>query len=649
MLGTAMLTFISFWRAAAIVLCDMASTAWYIGGISERAIGPAAPWFILAVMSFSACMLAVYVEASSMFVRGGVFKVVRRTMGPHLAKVAVSALMFTYILTGAISAVAAGQYLAGLINTTLPLARVPWQVPPDAFSVLFGIAAVLYVWRENLHGIEESSEKALQIMKLVGLMGAVLLVWGGYSWWTRGHRLPAFELRFSAEALGWFEHTDWPHRFAALGLAIGLGHAFLGMSGLETLAQVYREMEAPKLSNLKKSAVVIFVSAFTLTTMVSFFSSALIPDEIRVEKYADNLLSGLALSLAGPLWAQMLLQAFVVLVGVLILIGAVNTAIVGSNGVLNRLAEDGVMPDWFRWLHPRYGTTHRMIHLTCALMAVLILACRGDLYFLGEAYAFGIVWSFVFMAGAVIVLRFKDKSPREWMVPLNLRLGGTQFPVGLGAVFLVLLTVALVNLVTKRVATISGLFFTGAFWLLFTLAERLNSGKAARGDHEKLNLVNEDEVADAKKHLDRPQTTLVAVRDHSGLIPLQKALESYDPETTELVVLYCKIQKGLGFGGEISSLGPEENLLFSRVIAMAEKHGKTVVPMLLVSNDPFYAISHTAQEIGATEVVMGVSGRVSMETLLERLAMTMGAVQTAAANPIKFRIVGEGKEMTVEF
>ena len=48
-----MLSFISFWRAAGIVLNDLASSAFYAGGIAEAAIGNAAPWFILAVMLFS--------------------------------------------------------------------------------------------------------------------------------------------------------------------------------------------------------------------------------------------------------------------------------------------------------------------------------------------------------------------------------------------------------------------------------------------------------------------------------------------------------------------------------------------------------------------------------------------------------------------
>src|SRR4029077_16713541 len=113
---TAMLTFISFWRAAAIVLNDLASSAYYAGGESESFIGKSAPWFILAVMLFSYCVRAVYVESCSMFVRGGVYRVVKEALGGTLAKFSVSALMFDYVLTGPISGVSAGQYLAGLLN-----------------------------------------------------------------------------------------------------------------------------------------------------------------------------------------------------------------------------------------------------------------------------------------------------------------------------------------------------------------------------------------------------------------------------------------------------------------------------------------------------------------------------------------------------
>src|SRR5512140_2192413 len=110
---TVFLSFISFWRAAAIVLNDLGSSAFYAGGIAEQAVGKSAPWLIIAVMLFSFAVRAVYVESCSMFVRGGVYRIVKEALGGTLAKMAVSALMFDYILTGPISGVSAGQYIAG--------------------------------------------------------------------------------------------------------------------------------------------------------------------------------------------------------------------------------------------------------------------------------------------------------------------------------------------------------------------------------------------------------------------------------------------------------------------------------------------------------------------------------------------------------
>src|SRR6266704_3026539 len=112
---TVALSFISFWRGAAIVLSDLASSSFYAGGIAEQAIGPSAPWFVLAVMLFSFAVRSVYLESCSMFVRGGVYVVVRDSMGHFMAKLSVSALIFDYILTGPISAVSAGQYLGALL------------------------------------------------------------------------------------------------------------------------------------------------------------------------------------------------------------------------------------------------------------------------------------------------------------------------------------------------------------------------------------------------------------------------------------------------------------------------------------------------------------------------------------------------------
>src|SRR5919109_4562646 len=147
-----MLTFISFWRAAAIVLNDLGSSAFYVGGIAEQAVGPAAPWFILAVMLFSYAVRLVYVESCTMFTRGGVYRVVKEAMGGTLAKLSVSALMFDYILTGPISGVSADQYIVGLMAQTMTYLGYPWHPEKATINTLAAGGAFVitgyFLWRQ---------------------------------------------------------------------------------------------------------------------------------------------------------------------------------------------------------------------------------------------------------------------------------------------------------------------------------------------------------------------------------------------------------------------------------------------------------------------------------------------------------------------
>src|SRR5208282_5852217 len=234
---TVMLSFISFWRAAAIVLSDLASSAYYVGGIAETAIGKSAPWFILGIMLFSYAVRAAYIESCSMFVRGGVYRVVREAMGATYAKFSVSALMFDYVLTGPISGVSAGLYLAGLLNELLHYFHLPFDLPVNFTAALFAALVTIYFWWENIKGIPESSEKALRIMYVTTVMVVLMLGWCGYTLWVRGAHLPPLprlsNLVYSDDALGWLRHTSLPYTVGLIGLLVGLGHSVLAMSGEE--------------------------------------------------------------------------------------------------------------------------------------------------------------------------------------------------------------------------------------------------------------------------------------------------------------------------------------------------------------------------------------------------------------------------------
>ena len=478
---TVFLSFISFWRAAAIVLADLGSSAFYAGGIAEQAVGRAAPWFILGVMLFSFAVRAIYIESSIMFVRGGVYRVVKEAMGGTLGKMSVSALLFDYVLTGPISATSAGQYIVGLLNDLSHRVGSSFHLPPNETSAALAAVVIIYFWWRNTQGLRESSNDALRIMQVTTVMVVILLGWSAVTLIQRGGHLPPpptlTNVTFSDESIGWLKGTVWP-TFTFIAILVGLGHSFLAMSGWESLAQVYREIEHPKPHNLRRAGLVIFVYSIVFTTAVSFLAFALIPEATR-PKFYDNLISGLAMNLAGPLPLRLLFQAFVVVVGFLMLAGAVNTAIVGSNAVVNRISEDGVLPDWFRKPHRRYGTTSRVLNTIVGLQLLTLLLSRGDVYLLGEAYAFGVVWSFALKSLAVLVLRFKEPGPREWRVPLNVRVRGIELPVGLALITTLLFAFAIINLFTKQLATIWGLTFTAVLYGVFIVSERQN--RAARG------------------------------------------------------------------------------------------------------------------------------------------------------------------------
>ena len=620
MATTAMLAFISYWRAAAIVLNDLASSAYYAGGEAEQFIGKTAPWFILATMLLSYAVSQLYVESCSMFVRGGVYRVVKEAMGGTLAKFSVSALMFDYILTGPISGVSAGQYLANLLNELLAYGHFHSVLNTNVIAEIFAVVATLYFWWENTKGITESSEKALWIMQLTTVMVIALIGWCGYTLLVRGAHLPPAPIPrnivLTPHALGWLAGSHVASTITLVAIFVGLGHSVLAMSGAESLAQVYREIEHPKLPNLKKAAFVIFVYSMVFTSLVSFFAVMIIPDGTR-HQYFENLIGGLAMNLQGPLLARLIFHVFVVAVGTLILSGAVNTAIVGSNGVLNRVSEDGVLSDWFRQPHSKYGTSYRIINMVVALQVLMIVFSRGDVSLLANLYAFEVFWSFVLNGVSVLVLRYTQPQRREFKVPLNFRFRGRELPVGVALITLILFATAIVNLFTKPAATIYSVIFSGLLFFGFTISEK----RVQRSRGESHVEVDEFNIARAEELLPdtvgvQPGNILVPVATEYNLHYLEGALRRAKRGRAEIVVLHVQILQPLTVTTDLQPdqmFSTIEQMLFSRVLSIAEKEGKPVRLALAATNDLWDGILRTAANLQSSVIVAGNSATLTVE------------------------------------
>jgi amino acid transporter len=611
---TAMLAFVSFWRAAAIVLNDMGSSAFYAGAIAEHFIGKTGPWFILAIMCLAYAVRSVYIESCSMFVRGGVYRVVKEAMGSTLAKISVSALMFDYILTGPISGVSAGLYLVGLLNELLRYVHSTLFLPVNMTAAVFAALVTIYFWWENIKGIHESSEKALRIMYVTTVMVVIMLAWCGYTLYVRGAHLPPVprpsNLVYSDDALGWLRHTRLPYTVGLIGILIGLGHSVLAMSGEETMAQVYREIEAPKLRNLEKAGFVIFVYSLIFTAGVAFFAVMIIPDSVR-QNFFDNPIGGLAMYLVGPLPLRLAFRAFVVVVGTLMLAGAVNTAIVGSNGVMNRVSEDGILPDWFRHPHPRFGTSYRILNLVVGLQLLTIFLSGGNIFVLGEAYAFGVMWSFAMKGLAVLVLRYKQPGKREFRVPFNVKIGGVEIPVGLGLITLILFALCLVNLFTKEVATLAGVAFTIIFFAVFTISEHVTKKHGtAHADLDMFNIEPGEDLTPECLGV-RPGNVLVMIRNYKTLDNLSAVLNRVNPRDKDVVVIHLRLL-GRASSGEHELSANElfsvnEQQLFTHALALAEKKGKSIHLAVAPATQKWDGILRVAQSLKSTTIALGMS------------------------------------------
>lgn len=224
------------------------------------------------------------------------------------------------------------------------------------------------------------------------------------------------------------------------------------------------------------------------------------------------------------------------------------------------------------------------------------------------------------MSLAVMVLRYKSPEDRQWKVPGNIHIRGVEIPIGVVLISIILFSTAIVNLLTKQLATIAGVTFSAVFFIVFTISERKTAREHAAGESglEQFNIASDRELS-AETMQVRPGNILVAVRDPRNLYYLRQVLAKTDTTKTDVVVMTARVyHREYSFSGREEVDTSEvfrkyEQELFTSVVTAAEKEGKHVSLVVVPTNDVFESIVATAQRLYSSVAVCGLSNKLTAD------------------------------------
>jgi magnesium transporter len=610
-----LLSFISTWRATALVLVELGAVAFFASGVAEARIGPSAPWFLLSAVIVGVLFRAVDIEARALFVPGGLFGSVREALGGGLATVAVSTLAAERLLLGPVAAAVAGRYLASFSSMWAGADDVSAGLISDV-STAGAVAVLAYVWLVQRRGRWFTTQTISRAIAAVVVVLVIAVLWGAVTAVVRDRTVPP--LPTAPQSAG-----------AILVLIVAFGRALFGMGSVDALSQVAPVLEPPRIRNLERTAWFVCVFSFVITGLGAVVIGAIVPDTARIA-WLDAPLAGLAAHVIGPPAARFVLMAAIVVAAAVLLMATVRNSMAGVQGVVSRLVEEGLLSPVLRTLHPRFGTPWRVIDATVLLQIAIVLVGAGRPGWLVAAYAVGLLWSAAFKVAALIRFRSLRPAPRAFQVPFNVTMAGRVWPIGLwlAGVFVVVPSVAVLA------APDAGTFAGSVLVLVLAAALLVGARRAARQASQSPSTLDEFQLlpsheVDLQQVEARPGNLLVPVRKPHVLTHLEAALHS--ARDRDVVVMTVRI-----IGVDVPddpSINPratdDEKRLLSAVVALAERHGRAIRLLIAPGVNVFDAVAETALRLQSAEIHVGES-----ETLpAQEQARLLGEAWERASGP----------------
>jgi magnesium transporter len=604
--STALLPFVSVWKAAALAIAQLGVAAFFIAGVGRTALGDAAAWFVLAATVLTWFVRAIDVEGWALLIPGGFVSRVASAWGPRAIGLAKAVALVERVLLGALASVVIGHYVASVSATAIAGWRFTGYVRPEDLATLIAVIVFGVLWLPSRIGRSVSRDL---LARGVWIGVAVLLVavtWGVITLARRGLSAAPLTVPPPVPVV-----TGWSPFDVALACVIGFALVLPVIGGGEALAHAAHELPPPRVKALRRTALVTVVFGAVATTLGTFLTVLLIPASEH-SVWASAPLAGVVQHLAGPSAVRVLLAVAVAGAAVLTLIPAVHAAVTDAEQMLHRSSTDGTLPATLASLHTRFGTPARAIDVSVVAMTFVVLASGGRVAWLSRAYAVTIAVMLVLTIATLVRLRRTRRGPTPFKARGNVRFAGREVPLGLFVAAAMVAVPAVVMMLRGDLASIAAGASIAAIALWFVAAGRHAAPAAVSPDETGFDLLLAAELS--PDHVDaRPGSVLVPVRNPHLLAHVVAALQTAgDRDVVVMTARVLDVDVSEENAGHPAPTSYERRLL-SDVVALAERVGRPVRLLIVPTRNVIDAIVGTVIRLRSSDVYVGESSSLSAD------------------------------------
>jgi len=624
---------VSVWRATSRALSELGPGAFFLAAVVWTTLGSAGPYFALGAVLVSIVIRAADVEARALFVPGGLYGSVRETLGRVAARTSTAALLVDRLMLGALTAVLAGHYAITLAR--LVLKQSSGTAGGDAGPIVVAAVVIALVWWMQRQGRVPSDSSVARLVGAAIIVLGALVSWAGVS--AIGDSSSAQRLVPSIPATLAMIVARWPRWIGgALLLLVAFGHALPAIGGVDVLGAAARDLEQPRIRNLQRVSHLVSAYALVITTALTFLGVALVPEAER-SAWSSVPLAGIALQVVAPGWLRALLLAAVAAAAAVFLAVAVRSTSLGTYGVLARLVDEQLLPESWRRLHPRFGTPYHFVDVTAVAQLGLVFVSGGEIVWLASGYAIGVAVSAVLKLAALVRYRFLRPERRAYQAPVNIRVRGVNWPVGMIAVAALLAMSVIGLLLALDAPSIAGVTLIATLTALLSLSAQTAAEREPVDETalDPFQLLPSDDL-DLRQVRVRPGNFLVPVRKPHALTHLVAALRAArDRDVVAMTVRLVGVDVP-----DDPAVDPrttnDERYLLSAVVAAAEREGRAVRLMIVPGANVFDTVIDTALRLQSAEIHVGESETLSADDQARLLGDAWERASKPAGADVRF-------------